>query len=617
MAVVRPGAINASDLSSFFIYLRLGAADRPFEAIQRGPAMIASFRPLVHEIATIVAIAVLCPLVRADIPPIISYQGKATDSGGNPVPDGNYNIRFRIYDDPVAGNLKWDSGTHSESVSDGVFSVLLGEAPHPSIGLPFDDYYWLLVTFAGVDQTPRQQLASTGYAYMANGLVPGTVITGSTYYILKAVNTDAAGFSYGMHGEAGGDQGTGVYGYATSTSGVNFGVYGRTNSTGGRGIFGWANATTGTSYAVRGYNKSVAGTGISGEVDTSSGTTYGVHGEVSSPAGYGVYGLASSSGGYAFGVYGKSESTLGRGVFGWATATSGFTYGVGGESDSPSGRGVWGWASATTSTCTGVYGESSSTSGYGVHGKSPFAGGFFDDTSSSSSARVGYDTYKIWGTGTPSFVQNHPVLSNRVIVYAAPEGDEVATYTRGRARLSDGVALIKLGETFKFVTNPDIGLTAHLTPRGPCHGLYVASLTTGEMVVRELEEGTSDVPFDFIVYGLRIGFEDVSIVQEKQEEAYIPSMAAHRERYQKHPELRRYSALQRFKMMRTSMGESLPDMNSSEILRNSIIEFDPAVHPNPYPGMTDAEQAATKAVNNRVKSPQPDSDEETLLRKVD
>lgn len=579
--------------------------------------MLASSRPVVHAIALTLSVAILCPLVRADIPPIISYQGKATDSGGNPVPDGNYNIRFRIYDDPVAGSLKWDSGIHSETVSDGIFSVLLGEAPHPSISLPFDDYYWLLVTFAGVNQTPRQQLASSGYAYMANGLVPGTSITGSTYYILRAVNTDAAGFSYGVQGEAGGDQGIGVYGYATLASGVNFGVYGRTNSTAGRGVFGWANATTGTSYAVRGYNKSVAGTGVSGEVDTSSGITYGVHGEVSSPAGYGVYGLATSSGGYAFGVYGRSESTLGRGVFGWATANSGITYGVGGESDSPSGKGVWGWASATTSTCTGVYGESSSTSGYGVHGTSPFVGGFFIDSNSSSFARVGYDTYKIWGTGTPSFVQNHPVLSNRVIVYAAPEGDEVATYTRGRARLSGGEARVKLGDTFDLVTNPDIGLTAHLTPRGPCHGLYVASLTTSEMVVHELEEGTSDVPFDFIVYGLRIGFEDVSIVQDKQEEAYIPSMAAHRERYSKYPELRQFSALQRFKKMRASLGEPLPDMSSSGILRNSIIEFDPAVHTNPYTGMTDEERSAARAFNTRAQPPPHDSDSESALSNAD
>ncbi len=530
----------------------------------------------------------------ADIPHVISYQGKATDPGGNPVPDGAYNIRCRIYDASVGGTLEWDSGTHSETVSNGVFGILLGESPHPGIYLPFDEDYWLLVTFAGVDQTPRQRLASASYAYMASGLVSGTEITGSTYYTLKAMNTYATGYRYGVHGEVESTQGIGVYGNAVSTTGVNFGVYGRTNSTGGRGVFGWSNATTGISYGVRGYNKSVNGIGVSGEVDAVSGITYGVHGEAASSAGYGVYGLASASAGYTFGAYGRSQSTGGRGVFGWATATSGITYGVGGESDSPSGRGVWGWASATTSTCTGVYGESSSSSGYGMHGKSPFAGGFFDDANSSSSARVGYDTYKIWGTGAPSFVQNHPSLPDRVIVYAAPEGDEVATYTRGRARLSDGEVRVELGETFKWVTNPDIGLTAHLTPRGKCHGLYVSSLTTSELVVRELEDGTSSVPFDFIVYGLRIGFEDVSIVQEKEEESYIPSMKDHRDLFTRRPDLQRYNSLERFKQMRTAMGITDPvDLSASQMLRNSIEEYDESIH-----GQGDKDPGSALMLNN-------------------
>jgi hypothetical protein len=135
--------------------------------------------------------------------------------------------------------------------------------------------------------------------------------------------------------------------------------------------------------------------------------------------------------------------------------------------------------------------------------------------------------------------------------------------------------------------------------------------------VRELEDGTSDVPFDFLVYGLRIGFEDVSIVQEKQVEAYIPSMAGHRERYQKFPELKKFSALERFKTMRSSMGEAMPDMSRSEILRRSIIEFDPAVYSNPYPGMTDEERTAARAINTRVKAPRQDSDGEAVTQEVE
>lgn len=54
-----------------------------------------------------------------------------------------------------------------------------------------------------------------------------------------------------------------------------------------------------------------------------------------------------------------------------------------------------------------------------------------------------------------SLVQRHgilcsesPLRKDKVIVYAAPEGDEVATHTRGTARLANGEARVSLGETF-------------------------------------------------------------------------------------------------------------------------------------------------------------------------
>jgi hypothetical protein len=139
-----------------------------------------------------------------------------------------------------------------------------------------------------------------------------------------------------------------------------------------------------------------------------------------------------------------------------------------------------------------------------------------------------------------------------------------------------------LGETFKWVTNPEIGLTAHLTPRADCKGLYVASLTTSEMVVKELQGGTSDATFDYLVYGLRIGFEEASVVQEKIKEAYIPSMANHRERYNKYPELRHFNALERFREMNAQIGKPF-DLGASRALRDAIHEFDPAIDKLPEP----------------------------------
>ena len=213
----------------------------------------------------------------------------------------------------------------------------------------------------------------------------------------------------------------------------------------------------------------------------------------------------------------------------------------------------------------------------GIDAKGLDTGGRFEETTHGNFCRVAYDTYKTWGTGSNDFVQNHPYNKGQLITYAGLEGDEVGTYTRGHARLTNGEARVVLGETFKWVTNPDIGLSAHITPRGECEGLYVTSLTTSEMVVKEMKGGKSDIDFDYLVCGLRIGFEEASVVQERTEEAYIPSMKSHRDLYSKYPQLRHFNALERFKEMNVQMGKSVSDFNASQALRDAIHEFDPAI----------------------------------------
>ena len=213
---------------------------------------------------------------------------------------------------------------------------------------------------------------------------------------------------------------------------------------------------------------------------------------------------------------------------------------------------------------------------YGIMGNGNNAGGSFGDTNESTWANVAERTYKILGSGTVSFVQNHPTERDKVVVYAAPEGDEVAVYTRGTARLVDGEARVALGPTFQWVANPEIGLTAHLTPRGAWSDLYVAALSTKELVVRG-EDGGKDAVFDYIVYGLRIGFEESSIVQPKQREAYIPSMRSHQGIYASSPDLRAFTALERFRTMSAAAGLAVPvDLPATATLKAAIHEYDPA-----------------------------------------
>jgi hypothetical protein len=101
-------------------------------------------------------------------------------------------------------------------------------------------------------------------------------------------------------------------------------------------------------------------------------------------------------------------------------------------------------------------------------------------------------------------------------------------------------------------------------------------------VVKCDDPKAADVVFDFLVYGLRIGFEESSIVQEKQQESFIPSFKDHRERYAKFPELRAFNALERFKTMESSVRGVEPasiDLSRAKALHDAIHEYDPATDP--------------------------------------
>ena len=145
-------------------------------------------------------------------------------------------------------------------------------------------------------------------------------------------------------------------------------------------------------------------------------------------------------------------------------------------------------------------------------------------------------------SGVKNFVQNHPERDDLSIVYTALEGDEAGTYTRGSGQLVGGEATIELGRSFAWVTHPEIGLTAHVTPRGARAELWVASVTPERLVVR----GTDGAAFDYVVYGLRIGYEQHSVLQPRRLDGRVPSPAFYDAYYAEHPEHRAFNAFERF-----------------------------------------------------------------------
>ncbi|MBU2044643.1 MAG: hypothetical protein KJ619_05415 [Candidatus Omnitrophica bacterium] len=119
----------------------------------------------------------------AQIPPLINYQGKLTDSSGNPVTDGTHSITFRIYDADNGGNLLWQE-TQNLLISRGIFSCMLGGVTN--LDLPFDKPYWLAIKVGSdSEMTPRQQLASVGYALRAENVENANKLDGQEgeYYL--------------------------------------------------------------------------------------------------------------------------------------------------------------------------------------------------------------------------------------------------------------------------------------------------------------------------------------------------------------------------------------------------------------------------------------------------
>ncbi len=107
--------------------------------------------------------------ISAQIPNTISYQGVLTDNKGNPVPDGNVSLTFRLYNASEGGDTLWQE-TQQVAVSKSIFNVVLGSVEQ--INLPFDEQYWLGVTIGDNEElTPRNALTASPYSLNSHSTI--------------------------------------------------------------------------------------------------------------------------------------------------------------------------------------------------------------------------------------------------------------------------------------------------------------------------------------------------------------------------------------------------------------------------------------------------------------
>ena len=524
---------------------------------------------------SLLAIALLAApgaVLAANPPALTNYQGVLRGADDAPL-SGDFDMVFRFYDAESGGNeilidRHLAADAKAVTIDGGLFSVALGggqvaDGSGTGIYLSLADLFrdftgvWLEVQVGAETLSPRTQVLATGFAL--NASTAATAVTATTALsaatAVNATQLDGQPASFYLNTGATRQVKGGAVRFSTNDASAY--VLESVASSGSPGAL-YAQGTNGACYL------GIPNTGAYCGGNSYGGYFYDANESSYAYTGYNVYGLYA--GGPTYGTYSTAWGSTGTGLFG-----SGPQYGLYASASGASGVGIYGYgATAAHFNQAGLPNTYTKIaySGYGLltHSYNGIHAWDYDDGGYS---RIGDNPYKIHGNGSVSFVQNHPDDPDRVVVYHAPESSEVNVYTRGSARLVKGAARVALDPTFAWTANPDLGLTAHLTPRGEPVALAVTAISTREIEVRGPEG--SDVAFDYWVTGLRIGFEEMPPVKHKEIESAIPSKASGKAIYDADPELRTFNALERYQSMDRDLGRAVdPSRRASTALRNRI-----------------------------------------------
>jgi len=148
---------------------------------------VAGSSPVVHVQSAIAdrRSAIVDSADAVTVPQMLSYQGKLTDTLGQPVPDGNYQLTFRLYTAPSGGSAFWTEG-QTIVVRNGLFSALLG-AVTPIGSVPDAGALYLSLQVAvDPELSPRLRIASAAYSYLAARAADADLLQGKDTTALDA-----------------------------------------------------------------------------------------------------------------------------------------------------------------------------------------------------------------------------------------------------------------------------------------------------------------------------------------------------------------------------------------------------------------------------------------------
>ena len=112
-------------------------------------------------------------LAQADVSPWMSYQGVLRDGSGNAVPNGSYDVTFRIYDVETGGTALWTEN-QTLTATGGIINAYLGSVVMLTT-LAFDVPYWLGISVETEDElVPRTPSPTVPYAGHAGFACPAS-----------------------------------------------------------------------------------------------------------------------------------------------------------------------------------------------------------------------------------------------------------------------------------------------------------------------------------------------------------------------------------------------------------------------------------------------------------
>ncbi len=160
----------------------------------------------------------LASSLSAEVPALMNYQGRLTDNVGSPL-NGTYSISFVLYDDSTGGAPFWNETHPALEVTDGMFSVVLGETSDLYVWKFHDPDCWMSIK-VGSDApiTPRTRITAVPYSLITGSIhgAEGGPINGHVDIFGNLTVVGTANLGYGNEAN----------GYSAIAGGVNDTVIG-------------------------------------------------------------------------------------------------------------------------------------------------------------------------------------------------------------------------------------------------------------------------------------------------------------------------------------------------------------------------------------------------------